>query len=80
MDGKARLILAVSMSAVMVLMVTLIATFINLGLRSDFLVQWAKSYLVGWPVAATTAYLIMPMARRFTTRVVAMIDGQAGQT
>ena len=77
MEGKARLILAASMSAIMVLMVTLIATFINLGLRSDFLGQWAKAYAVGWPVAAATAYFIMPMARRFTTRVVAMIDGEA---
>ena len=77
MEGKARFILAASMSAIMVLMVTLIATFINLGLRSDFLVQWAKAYVVGWPVAATTAYLIMPMARRFTTRVVTLIDGEA---
>jgi hypothetical protein len=77
MEGKARFILAASMSVVMVAMVTLIATFINLGLRSDFLIQWGKAYIVGWPVAAGTAYLIMPAARRFTTRVVALIDGTA---
>jgi hypothetical protein len=43
------------MSAIMVRMVTLIATFPNLGLPPDFLVQWGKAYAVGWPVAATTA-------------------------
>ena len=56
------------MTAMMVLMVTLIATLINIGLRHDFLLQWTKAYLIGWPVAAVTGYAIMPMARRFTRR------------
>ena len=77
MEGKARMILATIMSAVMVLMVTLIATLINLGLRSDFLVQWVKAYAVGWPVAACTAYLIIPAAQRVTAQIVELIDGKA---
>jgi uncharacterized protein DUF2798 len=77
MDGKARLILVTTMTAVMVLMVTLIATLINIGLRHDFLLQWIKAYVIGWPVAAVTGYLIMPMARRFTGHMVALIDGTA---
>lgn len=75
MDGKARIILAILMSAVMVAMVTLLVTFLNLGLRPDFVLQWVKAYVIAWPVAAATAYLIMPAARRWTTRIVAMIDG-----
>ena len=77
MDGKARLILVTAMTAVMVLMVTLIATVINIGLRADFIVQWIKAYLIGWPVAAITGYFIMPTARRFTARIVNLIDGTA---
>ena len=47
MEGrKARFILVTTMTAVMVLMVTLVATFINLGLAPDFLAQWAKAYIV----------------------------------
>ncbi len=76
MTGKARFILAATMSSMMVLMVTMIATFINLGLRSDFMLQWVKAYVVGWPVAAATAYLVMPVAQRFTLRVVALMDGK----
>ena len=75
MDGKARLILITTMTSVMVLMVTLVATFLNIGLRSDFVAQWMKAYFVAWPIAAATGYLIMPLARRFTTRVVSLIDG-----
>ena len=77
MEGKARFILAATMSSMMVLMVTLIVTYLNLGFRHDFLIQWAKAYIIAWPIAAVTGYIVMPMARRVTTRVVAMIDGTA---
>jgi hypothetical protein len=74
MDGKARLILALLMSSVMVLMVTLLVTFLNLGLRADFLLQWVKAYVIAWPVAAITAFFVMPPARRLTEFLVALID------
>ena len=51
-------------------MVTLLVTYLNLGFRADFLLQWAKAYVVAWPVAATTAFLVMPMAQRVTGRIV----------
>jgi len=77
MRGKERLILAATQSSMMVFMVTLVVTWVNLGLRSDFLLLWAKAYVIAYPIAAGTAYLVMPMARRFTTRVVTLIDGAA---
>jgi hypothetical protein len=77
MDGKARLILVTIMTAIMVLMVTLVATFLNIGPRPDFVLQWIKAYLIGWPIAAVTGYFVMPAARRFTTRIVHLIDGTA---
>jgi len=70
MDAKTRFILAATMSAMMVFMVTLLVTYLNLGFRADFLLQWAKAYIVAWPVAATTAFLVMPMAQRVTGRIV----------
>ena len=72
---KSRFILAATQSSMMVLMVTLIVTYLNLGLRPDFILQWAKAYIIAWPIAAGTAYLVTPLARRFTARVVGMIDG-----
>ena len=82
MDGKsrqdmARFILAATQSSMMVFMVTLVATYLNLGLRHDFVLQWAKSYIVAWPIAAGMAYLVTPMARRFTDRVMSRIGGAA---
>ena len=77
MDSKSRLILSLVMSSVMVLMVTLLVTFLNLGLRPDFLFQWAKAYAIAWPVAAATAFMIMPGARRLTDRIIALLDGKS---
>jgi Protein of unknown function (DUF2798) len=73
MQVVSRLILAILMTAVMVCMVTLVVTFINLGLRPDFLKQWARAYFISWPVAAATAFLIMPTARRLTDSIMQRI-------
>ena len=75
MQSSARLILAATQSSMMVFMVTLVATYLNLGLRSDFVIHWAESYVVAWPIAAGMAYLVTPMARRFTDRVMSRIGG-----
>jgi hypothetical protein len=73
MDAKTRFILAAVMSSMMVFMVTLIVTYLNLGLRPDFLLQWVKAYFIAWPVAAVTGFLVMPMARRATDGIVRMM-------
>jgi Protein of unknown function (DUF2798) len=75
MDAKTRFILATVMSSMMVFMVTLIVTYLNLGLRPDFLLQWVKADFIAWPIAATTGFLVMPMARRATDGIVRMIGG-----
>ena len=76
-EDRARFILAATQSSMMVLMVTMVATYLNLGLRPDFVLQWAKAFIVAWPIAAAMAYLVTPMARRFTDRVMSRIGGAA---
>ena len=73
MDAKTRFIRAAVMSSMMVFMVTLIVTYLNLGLRPDFLLQWVKAYFIAWPIAAVTGFLVMPMARRATDGIVRMM-------
>jgi hypothetical protein len=75
MQSSARLILAATQSSMMVFMVTLVATYLNLGLRPDFVAHWAVSYIVAWPIAAGMAYLVTPMSRRFTDRLMNLIGG-----
>jgi membrane protein CcdC involved in cytochrome C biogenesis len=74
MDSKAfRFVLVTAMTAVMVLVVTLVATIVNLGFVPGFFWQWFKSYIVSWPVAAVTGFLVMPAARRLTGRIMSRI-------
>jgi nucleoside permease NupC len=65
-----RLLVAVIMTAMMVFVVTLIVTYLNLGFRGDFVMQWARAYFISWPIAAIMAFLVMPMARRATNRLM----------
>ncbi len=75
MDGKAKLIFPVVMTAMMVFVVTFCVTLINLGFPPDFFWQWTKAFFLTWPVAAATAYGAIPAARRLTQRLVGLVDG-----
>ncbi|MGD9922857.1 MAG: DUF2798 domain-containing protein [Pseudorhodoplanes sp.] len=70
MEWRVRALTAALMTIVMVALVTFVATFLALGLDPEFLEQWAKAFAVAWPIAAATAYLVMPTARRLAERLV----------
>lgn len=66
MEGKARFIFPVIITAVIVFVVSAVVTFTNIGFRIDFVPRWLKAFITGWPVAAVTAFFAIPYARRFT--------------
>jgi hypothetical protein len=70
MDWRVRALTATFMTIVMVALVTLIATWLAVGFDPHFLRQWAKAYAVAWPIAAVTAFLVMPSARLLAERIV----------
>lgn len=74
MEGKARFIFPVLMSGFMVFIVTALVTLLNMGLRADYVVRWMRAFVVAWPVAALVAFLAMPVARRLTLRIIALIE------
>jgi hypothetical protein len=39
------------------------------------LAGWWSAFAIGWPIAASTAYLAMPFARSLTQRIVAAVEG-----
>jgi hypothetical protein len=49
-------------------------TFFNIGWRDDFVMRWWSAFTIGWPIAASTAYLAIPFARSLTQRIVAAIE------
>jgi uncharacterized protein DUF2798 len=77
MDGKAKIVFPIVITAMIVFVVSAVVTFFNIGLRADFVVRWLTAFIIGWPVAAATAYLVIPLARALTQRIVSAIEGTA---
>ena len=77
MEGKARFVFPVVITAIIVFAVSGAVTFFNVGWRNDFVIRWWSAFAIGWPIAARTAYLAMPFARRLTRRIVAAIERTA---
>ena len=77
MEGKARFIFPIIISALIVFVVSGVVTFTNIGLRADFVPRWFKAFMTGWPVAAVLAFVAIPYVRRATEVIVRMIEGQA---
>jgi cytochrome b subunit of formate dehydrogenase len=77
MEGKAKYIFPVLITAIIVFVVSGVVTWTNIGFRADFVPRWLSAFIVGWPVAAVTAYVAIPVVRRATQRLAALIDGTA---
>jgi Protein of unknown function (DUF2798) len=76
MEGKARFIFPVLITAIIVFVVSAVVTYSNIGIHPDFVRRWLKAFLVGWPVAAVTAFVAIPYVRRSTAWVVGIIEGK----
>ena len=63
MEGKARFVFPVVITAIIVFVVSGALTFFNIGWRNDFVMRWWSAFAIGWPIAASTAYLAIPFAR-----------------
>ena len=77
MDGKAKYIFPVMITAIIVFVVSAVVTFSNIGFRADFVPRWLSAFIIGWPVAAVTAFIAIPHVRRLTQWIAATIEGQA---
>jgi hypothetical protein len=75
MQGKAKYIYPVLTAGQMVFMVTLVATYLNLGWHAGFFAHWMKGGLVSGPVAACTAFFARPAAHRATTLIMQLLEG-----
>jgi hypothetical protein len=48
-------------------------TVVNVGVPTDFLGRWMKSWALAWPAAAVIAYVSMPIVRRLSERLAALL-------
>ena len=73
MEGYARIVFPIVITAIIVFVVSAVVTFANIGLRPDFITLWLRAFLIGWPVAAVVAFFAIPVARSITGRLVGWI-------
>ena len=77
MDGKARFIFPVLITAVIVFIVSGVVTFTNIGFRADFVPRWLHAFAIGWPVAIVVAFFAIPLVRWLTVAIVRRLEGAA---
>ena len=64
-----NLIFVLIMGFGMSLFMTLIITYINTGMDSDYPRRFFKAWSVGLPIALATSLLVGPIAKRFVERI-----------
>ena len=74
MQGKERYVFPVLATAIIVFVASAAVTFVNIGPRGDFVLRWLSAFIVGWPVAAVTGFVVLPLVRRITLRIIALIE------
>jgi len=76
MDGKAKYIFPVIITAIIVFVVSAVVTFSNIGFRADFVPRWLSAFIIGWPVASVTAFFAIPPVRRLTQWIAAALESK----
>ena len=74
MKLQAKHIQPVVMAAIMAFMMTAFVTWLNLGMRPDFLQLWMRAFLMAWPLASVAAYIAAPIAPRVTLRILRALN------
>ena len=65
------LVFAVLLTGIMTLVISGIATAINVGLPSDFFARWVRAWLPNWAVACPVLLLVRPLVQRLTEKLTA---------
>lgn len=76
MDGKAAIVFPIITSLIMSLLMSAAITLVNLG-ADGFLLNWMRSWAVAFPLATAAAFLAVPIARRWTMRIVGWLEGRS---
>ena len=65
------LVFAVLLTGLMTLVISGVATAINVGFPSDFLGRWLRAWLPNWAIACPVLLLVRPYVQRLTERLTA---------
>ena len=53
----------------MSIIMSLIITYINMGIGSEFLLRWGKAWLVSFPIAIIAAMIMVPLAKKIANKI-----------
>ena len=69
---KFHLVFSLIMGALMISLMTLVITFVNIGLVEDFVGRWLRAFLIAYVVGVPVIFFLAPMARKITGRLLGM--------
>jgi uncharacterized membrane protein YdjX (TVP38/TMEM64 family) len=69
MNWRVRALTGALMTLVICVIVTFVATLLAVGFDPAFVQQWVKAFVIAWPIAAVTAFFVLPGARRIAERL-----------
>jgi predicted membrane channel-forming protein YqfA (hemolysin III family) len=69
---KFHLVFSIVMGALMISLMTLVITFVNVGLVEDFVLRWLRAFLIAYVVGVPVIFFLAPMARKITGRMLGM--------
>ena len=53
----------------MSIIMSLVITYINMGMDSEFLIRWNKAWLVAFPIAIIAAVIVSSLAKNITDKI-----------
>ena len=69
---KFHLVFSIVMGAMMIICMTFVVTWVNLGFVPHFLTAWAKSFAVAYALGVPLIFFLAPLARRIAGRILGM--------
>ena len=64
-----NLVFTLIMGFGMSLLMTLIITYINTGMDSEFIDRFLKAWSISFPIAITAILIVAPIARKFVDKI-----------
>ena len=64
-----NLVFTLSMGFGMSLLMTLIITYINTGMDSEFIDRFLKAWSISFPIAITAILIVAPVTRKFVDKI-----------
>jgi len=62
-------VFAVLLTGIMTVVISGVATAINVGFPDDFLARWVLAWLPNWAIACPVLLLVRPFVQRLTERL-----------